>query len=101
MKDNNEKSDFWRMLDEDIAKHNAMSNDKQSSVEWFADEEHNLFISYQKGFMSTARYILLKHNLQKQAKAMHKEEIKNAWYNSLTKADYLSANEYYNETFEK
>lgn len=52
---------------------------KQSSVEWYADEEHNLFISYQKGFMSTARYILLKHNLQKQAKEMHRNEIEDAF----------------------
>jgi len=34
-----------------------------------------------------------------QAKAMEKQQICNAWYNSLTKGDYNSADEYYNETF--
>jgi hypothetical protein len=34
-----------------------------------------------------------------QAKEMEKEQIKNAWLNSLTKGDYNSADEYYNETF--
>jgi len=87
-----------------------MSDKKQSSVEWFADEEHNLFISYQKGFMSTARYILLKHNLQKQAKAMHKEEIKmiiehyhnNMFYLELTEKELKNIAEFiYKKTFEK
>ena len=36
-----------------------------------------------------------------QAKEMEKEQIKNAWLNSLTKGDYNSADEYYNETFNK
>jgi hypothetical protein len=34
-----------------------------------------------------------------QAKAMEKEQIFDAWINSLTKGDYNSADEYYNETF--
>ena len=34
-----------------------------------------------------------------QAKAMEKEQIKNAWLNSLTKGDFNSADEYYNQTF--
>lgn len=34
-----------------------------------------------------------------QAKAMEKEQIKDAWINSLTKGDYNSAEEYYNKTF--
>ena len=33
------------------------------------------------------------------AKEMEKEQVKNAWYNSLTKSDYNSADEYYNQTF--
>ena len=35
------------------------------------------------------------------AKEMEKEQIKNAWLNSLTKGDYNSSEEYYNETFNK
>ena len=36
-----------------------------------------------------------------QAKEMEKEQIKDAWINSLTKGDYNSSEEYYNETFNK
>jgi hypothetical protein len=36
-----------------------------------------------------------------EAKEMEKEQIKNAWYNSLTKGDYHSGDEYYNETFKQ
>jgi hypothetical protein len=32
---------------------------------------------------------------------MEKEQIKNAWLNSLTKGDFNSADEYYNETFKQ
>ncbi len=41
----------------------------------------------------------IKNKIIEQAKEMEKEQICNAWYNSLTKGDYNSANEYYNETF--
>jgi hypothetical protein len=36
-----------------------------------------------------------------QAKEMEKEQIKNAWLNSLTKGDYNSADEYYNQTYKQ
>ena len=36
-----------------------------------------------------------------QAKEMEKEQIKDAWINSLTKGDFNSADEYYNETYKK
>jgi len=35
-----------------------------------------------------------------QAKTMEKEQIKEAWLNSLTKGDYNSAEQYYTETYE-
>ena len=35
------------------------------------------------------------------AKEMEKEQIKNAWLNSLTKGDFNSAEQYYNETFKQ
>lgn len=63
---------------------------KKTAVEWLEKElnyiEENAYSSY----------IDLKIN---QAKEMEKEQIKNAWLNSLTKGDYNSADEYYNETF--
>jgi len=34
-----------------------------------------------------------------QAKEMEKEQIKDAWLNSLTKSDFNSADEYYNQTY--
>lgn len=84
-----------------------MSNNKQSSVEWYANEEDKLFTSYQKGLMSTAKYILFKYKLREQAKAMHKEEIINANFDgqrlhaksvtNLMMED--NAEQYYNEIF--
>ena len=58
---------------------------KQTAVEWLMDEYINgLTINLQ---------------IMKKAKEMEKEQIKNAWLNSLTKGDFNSADEYYNETF--
>jgi len=63
---------------------------KQTVVEWLEKElnyiEENAYTSY----------IDLKI---KQALEMEKEQIKDAWLNSLTKGDFNSADEYYNETF--
>ena len=44
--------------------------------------------------MSTFQFDLIK-----EAKEMEKKQIKDAWLNSLTKGDYNSAQEYYNETY--
>ena len=49
-----------------------MENNNLTAVEWLCKEEENLFISYQKGFMSLGRYTLLKHKLFEQAKQMEK-----------------------------
>ena len=63
---------------------------KQSSVDWFQEQ----IIQIVNGTCE-----LTEIQIFEQAKAMHRKEIEEAWYNSLTKADYLSADEYYNETF--
>ena len=78
-----------------------MSNNKQSSVEWYANEEDKLFTSYQKGLMSTSKYILFKYKLREQAKQMHKEEIINATiYGDKFEGCYgLDSEQHYNETF--
>ena len=65
---------------------------KQSSVEWLVEQ-----ISYQMDIRIENTTIGC--DLFEQAKAMHKEEIKEAWYNSLILSDYLSGNEYYKGTF--
>jgi hypothetical protein len=41
----------------------------------------------------------MKQDIIDQAKEMEKQQIKDAWINSLTKGDYNSAEEYYNKTF--
>ena len=59
---------------------------KQTAVEWLIDKlPHSIETQFKKHI--------------DQAKEMEKEQIKDAWLNSLTKGDYCSAEEYYNETF--
>jgi hypothetical protein len=63
---------------------------KQTAVQWLVEqlENHN-------GVTRPAF-----ENVIQQAKAMEKEQIKEAWLNSLTKGDYNSAEQYYTETYE-
>jgi hypothetical protein len=63
---------------------------KQTAVEWLVEK------MTQQDFIAipTPEWI-------EQAKAMEKEQIKNAWINSLTTADYHSSEQYYNKTYEK
>ena len=69
---------------EHIKQHGTM---KQTAVEW-------LFEQIQK-----EKYI---EDIDfEQAKEMEKQQIIDAWLNSLTKGDYNSAEEYYNETFKQ
>ena len=65
---------------------------KKTAVDWLID------------ILITENEITLKgenYKLFEIAKEMEREQIKNAWLNSLTKGDYNSAEEYYNETFNK
>ena len=58
---------------------------KQTAVEWLMEEYINgLAINLQ---------------IMKKALEMEKEQIKDAWINSLTKGDFNSADEYYNEIY--
>jgi hypothetical protein len=60
---------------------------KQTAVEWLVEQ-------YKKvGGISIS--------MAEQAKEMEREQIKNAWLNSLTKGDFNSAEQYYNETFKQ
>jgi hypothetical protein len=59
---------------------------KQTAVEWLIDQWPILESQLPSWLID-------------QAKEMEKEQIKDAWLNSLTKGDYNSAEEYYNETF--
>jgi hypothetical protein len=63
---------------------------EKTAVDWLLD------------ILITENEITLKgenYKLFEIAKQMEKEQIKNAWLNSLTKGDYNSAEQYYNETF--
>ena len=53
-----------------------MSNNKQSSVEWFAQESWKLRIELEAGKISMGEYANKYYQLKEQAKAMHKEEVK-------------------------
>ena len=52
-----------------------MSNNKQSSVEWFAQESWKLRIELEAGKISMGEYANKYYQLKEQAKAMHKEEM--------------------------
>ena len=62
---------------------------KQTAVEWFESMLKNWDVLLPE----------IKKAIIEQAKEMEKEQIKDAWINSLTKGDYNSAEQYYNETF--
>ena len=59
---------------------------KQTAVEWLVEQ-------MKLDELFNADYFI------EQAKEMEKEQIKDAWINSLTKGDYNSADEYYNEIY--
>jgi hypothetical protein len=63
---------------------------KQTAVEWLADE-----LTLPE-YGDNPQWVL---QVIEQAKEMEKEQIKNAWLNSLTKGDFNSADEYYNQTY--
>ena len=68
---------------------------KQTAIEWLVEQ-----MIERKYFAKDVplSYTTLEH-LVNQAKEMEKEQIMDAWLNSLTKGDYNSAEEYYNEIF--
>jgi hypothetical protein len=62
---------------------------KQTAVEWLIEQlKENNMLTFDEWT-----------ELFEQAKAMEKKQIKDAWINSLTTADYHSSEQYYNETF--
>ena len=65
---------------------------KQTAVEWL---ENNL----KSHFEHDGDLLEIVQMSFEQAKEMEKEQIKDAWLNSLTKGDFNSADEYYNQTY--
>ena len=80
-----------------------MNNNKQSSVEWYIIERHNIEIQSRLGKISSTQYDEQLIKIEEQAKAMHKEEIINAHtigYVIGGGNGYIHEPEqYYNETF--
>ena len=79
-------------------------NDKQSSIEWYIIQRHNIEIQSRLGKISSTQYDEQLIKIEEQAKAMHKEEIKNAFTNGYI--SHLGSNRildenFYNETFQK
>ena len=79
-----------------------MSNNKQSSsIEWYIIERHNIEIQSRLGKISSTQYDEQLIKIEEQAKAMHKEEIKDAQIDgsmNSTLVEYRIPH-YYNETF--
>ena len=91
-----------------------MSNNKQSSVEWYIIERHSIEIQSRLGLISPIEYDAKLIKIEEQARAMHKEEIENAQMDMFIRLNELPyslqylekrqsaedfANQYYNETF--
>ena len=75
-----------------------MSNNKQSSVEFFLYEMFSLLGEFENKALPSYKIM----DLFEQAKAMHKEEITQAWKNGDGQFDNVAEKmslEYYNETF--
>ena len=67
---------------------------KQTAVEWLRDKLLNPDVRLERDMYDFI------YKLIEQAKEMEKEQIKEAWLNSLTKGDFNSAEQYYTETYE-
>jgi hypothetical protein len=76
----------------------TMSNDKQSSVEWLISQlqkskDWNRVLN-EVSQMSTAKIDIIE-----QAKAMHKDEIIEAWIATDNELQRIVAEQYYNQTY--
>ena len=87
---------------EHLKKKVTMSNNKQSSVEWLMENDNQLNIYFLEGKSTQLVYAIKKVRLQEQAKAMHKEEMKqtyfDGWHRNIGNRDE-DFEQYYTETF--
>ena len=79
-----------------------MSNNKQSSVEWYIIERHNIEIQSRLGKISSTQYDEQLIKIEEQAKAMHKSEI--IWAHGIkmkgvNNLQCVSGEQYYNERY--
>lgn len=77
-----------------------MSNKKQNSLEWYIEETFKLSVKFERQEISQDEYTLGYSNLLQQAKAMHKEEVVDAYIEGHSiYGENTNAEQYYNETF--
>lgn len=76
-----------------------MNNNKQSSIECYIIEIHNIEIQSRLGEISPIEYDAKLIKIEEQSKAMHKVEIVNAVDGFPIHARHMDGEEYYNETF--
>ena len=79
-----------------------MTNNKQSSVEWFANESWQVKVQLDNQEISVDEYAVSYVRLLYKAKAMHKEEVKNAFTNGFISSrgsNRIADEIFYNETF--
>ena len=78
-----------------------MSNNKKSSIEWLNDELASLNFDYLTGQIGNKEYNERHKSILEQAKAMHKEEIEDAYWEGGQDVPVSGqqCQRYYNETF--
>jgi hypothetical protein len=78
-----------------------MINNKQNSVEWLFEEQFNSFEKFNNGEFSFSEYMAHNLTLREQAKAMHKDEIEEAYWEGGIDipSNDQHCQQYYNETF--
>ena len=81
---------------EKITTTKPLNQNKMTAVEWLIEELRGAHVKGDFIFNG-----VITSELIEQAKEMEKEQIRDAWINSLTKGDFNSADEYYNETFKQ
>ena len=79
-----------------------MSNNKQSSVDFYAEQSLNLFNLFQQGQISINEFRTKMYEVEIQSTKMHKEEITQAWKKGDGEFDNCAKEmslEYYNENY--
>jgi len=77
-----------------------MSNNKQqTAVEWFGNESWQLKVQLDNQEISVDEYAVFYIRLLYKAKAMHRKEIINSFFEGAYGGDNISGEQYYNETY--
>jgi hypothetical protein len=72
---------------------------KQTAVDWYEKEINSLFEKYDAKQISRADFLIMKHNIFYSAKEMEKDQIIEAWMATDNPLQRMSAEQYYNETY--